>query len=132
MVNKRIKQPKLETSISKNPKIEIPLFSFKYLEKTSFDECNDVKFFIQFLEHLKKLGNLGWNEIRKSHRHSFGTEKIPIEQIKVSIPNFITPDVKHLTVFRANGSNNVFVGHQEEHIFHIIFIEASFGDIYNH
>lgn len=75
---------------------------------------------------------MGWEEIRKSQRHSFGMEKIPVKNIKPQCPNFITPDVTHLDVFRATGGNKVFVGLQQENVFHIIFIEADFGDVYNH
>ena len=59
-------------------------------------------------------------------------EKIPIGKIKPQLPNFITPDIKELHVFRATGSNKVFVGLQQEDVFHIIFIEAEFGQVYKH
>ena len=84
------------------------------------------------MERLKKLSELGWEEIRKSQRHSFGMEKIPVKSIRPQCPAFITPDVKELEVFRATGNNKVFLGIQQENIFHVIFIEANFGDVYTH
>ncbi|WP_343764404.1 hypothetical protein [Gangjinia marincola] len=48
------------------------------------------------------------------------------------MPPFITPDVQHLQVFRATGDNRVFLGLRKENIFHVIFMEEQFGDIYNH
>ena len=57
--------------------IDHPLFSFKYLQKNSICDCKDAAFFYEFLFRLKKLSELGWDEIRKSGRHSFGMEKIP-------------------------------------------------------
>lgn len=51
--------------------IDHPLFSFKYLQKQSVENCTDVKFFQSFIFRLKKLSELGWSEIRKSDRHSF-------------------------------------------------------------
>lgn len=113
--------------------IDYPIFSFKYLQDVSVKDCKSPDFFKEFLFRLKKLSELGWNEIAKSDRHSFGTEKIPYKQIKPKnlLPKFITPEVD-LTVFRATGSNFPFVGFRESKIFHVIFIETQFGDIYDH
>ncbi len=113
--------------------IDHPLFSFKYLQNQSVENCTDVKFFQSFIFRLKKLSELGWSEIRKSDRHSFGMEKIPYYKIKPKsqLPDFITPDVE-FCVFRATGSNLPFLGIQEGKIFYIIFIETNFGDIYDH
>lgn len=109
-----------------------PLFCFKYLNKVSISECQDHKFFINFLFRLKALSNLGWNEIRKTQRHGYGMEQIPIEQIKPQLPICVTPDVKALHVFRANGDNRPFIGIQIDRVFRIFFIETKFGDIYDH
>lgn len=113
--------------------IDHPLFSFKYLQKNSICDCKDAAFFYEFLFRLKKLSELGWDEIRKSGRHSFGMEKIPYSQIlpKDRLPDFITPEVV-LSAFRATGSNLPFIGLQKGKIFYIIFIESAFGDIYRH
>lgn len=57
---------------------------------------------------------------------------MPKESIKVALPGFITPDITHLVVFRANGDNRPFLGLRSGCVFHIIFIEEVFGDIYKH
>lgn len=113
--------------------IDHPLFSFKYLQDFSLDKCNDVSFFYEFIFRLKKLSELGWNEIRKSAKHSFGMEKIPYHLIKPKnhLPEFVTPDAE-LCVFRATGSNLPFVGIQNGKIFYVIFVETKFGDVYDH
>lgn len=127
-----------EISIPKINKISIdideyPKFCFKYLSDVSFKKCKNYQFFIDFLNRLQKLSELSWKEIRKSHRHSFGMEKIPIKKIKPKkLPSIITPDVTHLHVFRANGDKHVFVGLNLGNDFLIFFIEAKFGDIYDH
>ena len=115
-------------------RIDYPIFSFKYLYNNSIDSCNDSKFFFDLLMRLKKLSELGWNEIRKSQRHSFGMEKIPISSMipKPEYPPFITPDVTDFNVFRSNGNNTGLVGFQIEKIFHVFFIETKHGDIYRH
>lgn len=113
--------------------IEYPLFSFRWLIDYSIDVCKDYKFFHSYLIRLQKLSELGWDEIHKSSRHSFGMEKMPIKDIKPKLlPPIISPDVKELDVFRAVGDNRPMIGFQEGKIFHVIFIEAKFGDVYEH
>ena len=109
-----------------------PLFCFKYLQDASLKGCVDHKFYFEFLFRLKKLSELGWKGINISGRHSFGTEKMPIDKIKPDLPSIITEDVNELTVFRATGSNLPFLGIQKQDKFHVLFIETNFGDIYNH
>lgn len=110
---------------------DLPTFSFKFLQSVSYPSCKNANFFVQFIERLGKLSQLGWNEIITSGRHGFGMEKIPHSAIKPQLPDFITDDVT-LLVFRATGDNKPFVGFREGNIFHIVFIETSFGDIYDH
>lgn len=111
--------------------VDYPLFCFKHLQTKSFVDCKDGSFFSNFLQRLKNLSDLGWKQISTSHRHAYGMEKIHQEQIKPQLPGIITPDVP-LFAFRAVGNNLPFVGFREGNIFHILFIETSFGDIYNH
>lgn len=129
-----IKKPKKNLIVGKNKlnRINYPVFCFKYLQSVSIENCSNGAFFYNFIARLQKLGDLGWEEIRKSHRHSFGMEKIPIEKIKPQTPLFLTPDVTHLFAFRASGKNHPFLGIQEGVVFHVIFIETNFGDVYAH
>jgi len=93
----------------------------------------DEKFFHSLLMRMQKLSELGWKGIRLSGRHQFGMEKIPIKQLRPKVlPRIVTPDVEELDVIRATGDNRPMVGLQEGKIFHVIFIEANFGDVYNH
>ena len=134
-----IKEPVADKNITKESigiyeKIDYPLFSFKYLYENSIDNCDDSNFFFNFLKRLKKLSQLGWNEIRTSPHHSFGMEKISKDSIipQPQYPEFITPDVKEFSVFRSNGNNTGLVGFQIEKIFFVFFIETRHGDIYRH
>lgn len=119
--------------ISELSEIDHPLFSFKYFSDVSIKDCQDHSFFFKFILRLHKLCELGWNEIRMSHKHSYGMEPIPYYAIKPKdkLPSFVTREVE-LDVFRACGDNRAFVGLQKGKIFYIFFVEASFGDIYNH
>lgn len=112
-------------------KIDYPLFSFRYLQHTSYTECKDLTFFPNFMKRLGKLSELGWKGINTSQRHSFGMEKLPQEIIKPQMPSIVTPEVQ-LFAFRATGNNLPFIGFREGKIFHILYIETTFGDIYNH
>ncbi|MBP7555550.1 MAG: hypothetical protein KA821_04775 [Chitinophagaceae bacterium] len=133
MNKKKIKKQEEHPVIKKKPEDRYPVFCFKHLQQHSYHKCSDPLFFISFLERLKKLGELGWQGIQGSHRHAFGTEKIPINNLRVnSFPSIVTPEVTELTVFRANGNNLPFLGIRLDDTFQVIFIETNFGDIYTH
>lgn len=130
-----IRRPKDRLSVPKDidaySKVDYPLFSFRYLQDVSLKDCNDHKFLLDFVFRLKKLSELGWKQIATSHRHGFGMEKIDRDSIKPSIPSIVTPEVP-LFAFRAAGNNLPFVGFRDDKIFHVLFVETSFGDIYHH
>lgn len=130
-----IKQVPKNDSISKGKldDIDYPVFSFKYLQDVSLASCRNHTFFVEFLQRLKKLCELGWKQIETSGRHSFGTEKLDVNKIiPMNRPAIMTRDVDFLTVFRATGSNHSFLGIRDDVLFHVIFIETNFGDIYKH
>lgn len=126
-----ITAPNLNRDLESYLNIDYPLFSFKHLQHTSFPNCKDLSFFPNFMQRLNKLSQLGWREINKSQRHGFGMEKIDQNNINPQLPAIITPEVQ-LCAFRAVGNNLPFVGFREGKIFHILYIETNFGDIYNH
>lgn len=108
-------------------------FNFSELADYSYTGArNNNKFFIEFLQRLKKLSELTWEVICQSPRHSFGFETIDRECLKKAAQNKVSPEVKKLFVFRATGNNHVFLGNLNGHIFNIILIEYNFGDVYKH
>lgn len=135
-----IKQLVLDNKISHKEiadlsNIDYPLFSFKYLRPNSIKDCNNASFFYDFIIHLSELSQQGWDKIRLSHRHKYGMEALPKEIFKPNLSHLsdiVTRDVKKLHVFRANKDLYPFVGLQVGKIFYIFFIEAKFGDIYDH
>ena len=131
---KKIKKRNTEINKIKIPsqnsiQVDYPVFCFRHLQS---EPKKDYKFFADFIVRLKKISSLSWNEILIADRHGFGTEKIPVSQIKSTLPKFITPEISDLIVFRANGDNRPFLGLRNGSVFHIIFFEESFGDVYNH
>lgn len=79
---------------------------------------------------MKKLCCLDWVTLHTTQRHSFGLENMPIGQIKKRMD--INFEGDHLLVLRATGDNHVFLGFRKGDVFNVVFIEAEFGDIYNH
>ena len=75
--------------------INYPLFTFRYFNDLSMKDCLEPRFFIDFINRLRKLSQLGWTEIRKSQSHSFGMEPMPKTQIKhhCLLPAFVTKEV---------------------------------------
>lgn len=131
-MNKKIRKQD-EAVNMKRPEDRYPVFCFKHLLRYSYNECKDPHFFIEFLERLQKLASLGWKEIERASRHGFGTEKIKISQLKPDkLPVIFTDDVNEITVFRATGNNLPFLGQRMNDVFHVVYIETAFGDIYNH
>jgi hypothetical protein len=126
---KNAQQNKIKVPSENNIELDYPVFCFRHLQTVS---DGDFKFYSDFIERLKSLSKLTWKQINVSSRHSFGTEKMPINKIKPQLPKFVTPEISHLTVFRANGDNRPFLGLRNGTIFHIIFIEEKFGNIYDH
>ena len=120
--------PSLVISLSN---IDYPLFSYKYLQNVSFNKQKDASFFHEFICRLHQYSTLGWQEKQTSGRHSFGFEYLPQTKMKHSLPTIITPDVD-LMILRSSNDNKALVGFREWNIFHIIFIEANFNDIYDH
>lgn len=116
-----------------NDKDSYPLFSFKYFNDDTIKKVKEGKFFIQFLNRLKQLSILGWSGIEKSHRHSFGIEQMPRDQLRHlgNLPPKFN-EVYDFDVFRATGNNRVFVGKRNGDIFHVILIEYVFGDVSSH
>ena len=140
MSKKKNNQPQFIKNPAKNKGLDnqsilnenYPIFCFKYLSDRSIKKCKQHKFFFDFLMRLRDLSRKGWDGIRASDRHSYGMESIPKGEIKPQLPDWITPEVTHLHVFRYTGNNLPFVGLQIQNIFRILFIEADFGEIYNH
>lgn len=126
---KNVQQNKIKIPSENSIELDYPIFCFRYLQTVS---KGDYKFYSDFVERLKKISGLTWNQINGADRHGFGTEKMPVKQIKPQLPRFITPEITHLSVFRANGDNRPFLGLRSGVVFHIIFIEEQFGDVYDH
>lgn len=129
---KRIIKPEETTKVSLQMAIDYPLFCFKYLdEKVSIKKENDINF--SFVKRASKLCQLGWKAIEVSDKHCLGFEYIKKNKLNIKrFPPIVTDEVDEFIVFRYSGNNRPFIGLRRHNIIHVLFIEAKFGDIYNH
>jgi hypothetical protein len=111
------------------PEQQPPYFSLRYLQSNhSVPQCNkDEK--SAFTDTLHKLSQLTWAQIRSSHRHGCGYEKIGRDSFKVAIPDHITDDVS-LIAFRFCAKAPM-VGYRDGAIFYVIWIDRGFS-VYKH
>lgn len=124
--NRKIKTPQREH-------IEYPVFSFLYLHKKHGINKNEKDTNSALLYRLKQLSELPWIKIQYTDKHGFGSEKIDQSAIKPDIPSHVTPDTP-LLALRYSG-NLPFVGYRDpihKFIFHIIYVEKKYGDVYEH
>jgi hypothetical protein len=119
---------------------DTPVFCFRYIHK-DFGARNKnltIKDRSQMLERLEALGSMTWGEIKSQPRHAYGTEQISVSQLKCGLPVMMPGDAAErdsydrIVVFRRNGNKSVFAGVRLGRTFHIVYIEAKFGDLYDH
>lgn len=109
------------------------LFDFQHLQPCSYTAAErDGAFFISFLDHLRKFGQLRWSTLYTTQRHGFGTETMEVSSLCAYAQERVPADIKKLLVLRATGNNHVFLGYRMGNVFHILFLEYRFGDIYSH
>jgi hypothetical protein len=112
---------------------ERPCFSFRYLSMdVSVKKC-DNKVFKKFVSRLKLLSEMTWKQINASDRHSYGWELLSKDSLKPkkSIPTALS-DIDKFHVFRYDSDNHAFVSVVKGVTVYPIFIEAKFGDVYDH
>ena len=107
--------------------LDYPVFSFTYFadKKHGFD-CKPEEF-RSLIMKLKRLGQLTWNQIDSSDRHSNGYEKIDLSQIHENTEMFSTDNA---LVFRYKGTK-AMIGFRKSHIYHVVYLDDDYS-VYNH
>lgn len=77
-----------------------------------------------FVMRLRQLSRLKWSEIKGSHRHGLGAEKIARSSFLVSIPDIITEDAAILS-FRCFGLAPM-IGYRKGHTLFLVWIDPGF------
>ena len=107
-----------------------PIFSFRHMKYGS-DNCisqctQDSKSSI--VSTLLKLSQFTWSQLASKPKEGLGFEGIPCRQFIVSLPSFVTPDVKKLIVFQYSDRGRI-VGIRIHDIYHILVVG---GNLYPH
>ena len=117
----------LETT---RPDSNYPVFCFRHLVKGFDLEACSTDETVSFVQQLVRLSKLTWDDIRLSHRHGAGSEKIARTSIRAPIPSVITEDVSFFLSLRFQGLK-AFIGHRDGNILHVIWIDSRFS-VYKH
>ncbi len=84
----------------------------------------------EFAKSIERLSKMTWRQIRLAYKHGNGSEPLPKNQILRNIPERFA-DQEKFVVLRYDG-NLPMVGVRIEDTFHVIWVEAAFGDVYDH
>ncbi len=112
-----------------------PVFCFKHLhQRYNLASCCDSdKIFPKgLLKKIEEISKISWNQIQLSPKEAMGTEKISKKDIKASVPQAISPDVKYFLSFRFAGRKARLIGYRgEDTVFHVVYIDTKLN-VYDH
>lgn len=106
-----------------------PLLSLRHLRSGYGVEDLTVEQRAAFLTKWAKRSQFSWKDLGLHPKHGLGYEQLPSRQIKRDAPEHLTQD-KYM-VMRHEG-NHSFVGFKAGDTFYALWIEAAFGDVYDH
>lgn len=107
-----------------------PAFSFRHMEyrgSCCLSRC-DKNSKADIADTILQLSQLTWSQILSAPRKGMGKEYIPVDQFKVTLPDFVTPDVNKLMVFGFSLAGRI-AGLRRNDVYHILIIG---DDLYNH
>lgn len=84
-----------------------------------------------FAVALQDKARFTWKELTLNRKHSHGVATLPRRAIKKQIPERFS-DEDRFHVLRYTGNNRAMVGVRAGKVFHILWIEKTFGDVYDH
>jgi hypothetical protein len=83
----------------------------------------------EFLRKWHNRARPSWRELVQHSRHGLGSEQLPCRIFKPRIPESLECD--RYTVFRHEG-NLPFAGFRSGDVFHVLWIEARYNELYDH
>jgi hypothetical protein len=108
---------------------EKPTFCLRFLDPSYCISVCDDDDKICFVDKIRRMSQMTWNDLIQADRHGMGQEKIPRYKIRRPIPPHITDDVT-LLGFRFSGKK-AMVGYRTEGTFHIVWFDRDFT-LYEH
>lgn len=108
-----------------------PIFSLKINKDYSLTMC-DRSEKAAFADRLHELSQSTWRDLRQAGRHGQGYEIIDRSEIKGSIPEHVTEDVR-IIAFRFCGLKPMagYRDIKDRRIFHIVWLDRDFT-LYKH
>ena len=85
---------------------------------------------LALISSIFKRRTMTWKDINNAGRHGLGSEKLPRDQIKAPMPDFITDDVSHFLALRFDGKRPM-VGYKQKNFFYILWLDCNFS-LYDH
>jgi hypothetical protein len=83
-----------------------------------------------FAKTLQKLASSRWKDLMLAPRRGQGSELIPANEIRASIPTQFEAEPKFM-VFRYHGKLPM-AGVRVNDVYHVLWIEPEFGRLYDH
>lgn len=109
---------------------ETPKFCLHYLARDFDVNALSTEQQAALAKTLQKLSGFRWKELVLARKHSHGLEHMPVPQLTQPMPQRFQ-DQDKVTVFRYHG-NLPMAGVRVRDVFHILWIESSFGKLYDH
>jgi hypothetical protein len=106
-----------------------PAFSFEHLQTSHCISACEDQDKLAFVNSMRKLSQLTWQQIRNADRHGLGSEKIERDSFIVQIPSWVKEDVAFIAI-RFSGLKPM-VGYQEDRIFQIMWFDKDYN-VYRH
>jgi hypothetical protein len=117
------------TSNEKMPGLEYPAFSLRHVVSDyCITNCTPEES-AQFVNKVRMITQLPWQQIHSTQRHGLGCEKISRDAIKKPIPAHITADVSMLA-FRCFGKAPM-IGYKDQGVFYVLWFDPRF-ELYDH
>lgn len=107
-----------------------PKFCLHHADPDFDVDALDAKGAAAFARTLQRLARMSWRDLILAPRHGIGSELIPAASFKPAIPQRFK-DQKKFMVFRYDGLLPM-AGIRAGDVFHIIWIEPTFGKLYDH
>jgi hypothetical protein len=107
-----------------------PVFCLRYLHPDHSIDGLSTSLKADLTDALFKRAQMTWQQIKFAPKHGLGFEKLPREAISKQLPAKFE-DLESFLVLRYSGKLPM-IGTRVGNVFHILFIENTFGSLYGH
>lgn len=123
----RAAEPKPPPSIGAN--VGHPVLCLRHCQPGWGVEELDAAQCREFLVKWEKRSKHTWQELVQHDRHALGSEQLPKRMFKPTVPEELERDT--YMVFRHH-KNLPFAGFRADAVFHVLWIEKAYNELYDH